>query len=187
MTPVFFKNQGVFRKWLEVNHKRETELSVGFYKKGSGKHNMSWSDSVDEALCFGWIDSTRRSIDEESYSIRFTPRKKTSIWSAVNITKVKTLTKSGMMMPAGVEAFKHRKEEKSKVYSFESDTKKLNPVLEKKFKVNKTARDFFLKQAPSYQKMIVHWIMSAKRNETRIARLDKLIKHSEEGKRVSFM
>jgi uncharacterized protein YdeI (YjbR/CyaY-like superfamily) len=187
MKPVFFKNQGEFRKWLEVNHKKETELFVGFYKKGSGKYNMSWSDSVDEALCFGWIDSTRRSIDEESYSIRFTPRKKTSIWSAVNIAKVKELTKSGMMMPAGAEAFKHRKEEKSKVYSFENDTKKLNPDLEKRFKLNIAAMDFFLKQAPSYQKMVVFWIMSAKREETRIARLEKLIKHSEEGKRVSFM
>jgi uncharacterized protein YdeI (YjbR/CyaY-like superfamily) len=187
MTPVFFKNQGEFRKWLEVNHKKETELFVGFYKKGSGKHNMSWSDSVDEALCFGWIDSIRRSIDEESYSIRFTPRKKTSIWSAVNIAKVKTLSKAGLMMPAGVEAFKHRKEEKSKVYSFESDTKKLIPSLEKKFKENISARDFFLKQAPSYQKMIIHWIMSAKREETQFARLEKLIKHCEGQKRISFM
>jgi uncharacterized protein YdeI (YjbR/CyaY-like superfamily) len=187
MTPLFFKNQEEFRKWLKANHMKESELLVGFYKKESGKHNMTWSQSVDEALCFGWIDSTRRSIDKDSYSIRFTPRKKTSIWSAVNIAKVKELTIAGRMQPAGIEAFKHLKEEKSKVYSFESDTKKLNPVLEKKLKANKEARDFFLKQAPYYQRMIVHWVMSAKREETQYARLEKMIKHSEEGKRVSFM
>jgi uncharacterized protein YdeI (YjbR/CyaY-like superfamily) len=183
----FFKNQAGFRKWLESNHKSETELLVGFYKKESGRHNMTWSQSVDEALCFGWIDSTRRSIDKDSYSIRFTPRKKTSIWSAVNISKVKELTKAGLMHPAGIEAFKNRKEEKSKVYSFDSDTKILTPGLEKKLKESKAARDFFLKQAPYYQRMIVHWIMSAKREETQFARLEKMIKHSEEGKRVSFM
>jgi uncharacterized protein YdeI (YjbR/CyaY-like superfamily) len=187
MIPTFFKTQKHFRKWLQANHRKESELLVGFYKKDSGKHNMSWSDSVDEALCFGWIDSTRRSIDDISYSIRFTPRKKTSIWSAVNIAKAETLSKAGLMNPAGIEAFKNRKEEKSKVYSFESDTKKLNPALEKKFKTNKAARDFFLKQPPSYQKMIIHWIMSAKREETRITRLEKLISHCEEQKRISFM
>ena len=183
----FFSSQLEFRKWLKTNHKKESELIVGFYKKDSGKFNMSWSDAVDEALCFGWIDSTRRSVDEISYCNRFTPRKKTSNWSAINIAKVETLTKAGKMMPAGVEAFKHRRDEKSKVYSFESDTKVLSPVLEKEFKKHKSARDFFLKQAPSYSKMVVHWIMSAKKEETRFGRLEKLIKHCEEGKRVSFM
>jgi uncharacterized protein YdeI (YjbR/CyaY-like superfamily) len=187
MKVVYFKNQGEFRKWLKAYHKKETELIVGFYKKDSGKFNMSWSDAVDEALCFGWIDSTRRSVDEISYSNRFTPRKKTSIWSAVNIAKVEALMKAGRMMPAGVEAFNHRKEEKSKVYSFESDTKTLSPVIEKVFKKHKAAREFFLKQAPYYRRMIVHWIMSAKREETRLGRLEKMIKHSEDGKRVSFM
>jgi uncharacterized protein YdeI (YjbR/CyaY-like superfamily) len=142
---------------------------------------------VDEALCFGWIDSTRRSIDKDSYSIRFTPRKKTSIWSAVNIAKVKELTKAGHMQAAGIEAFKQRKEEKSKVYSFESDIKELSPGLGRKLKASKEARDFFQKQAPYYQRMIVHWIMSAKREDTQYSRLEKMIKHSEEGKRVSFM
>jgi uncharacterized protein YdeI (YjbR/CyaY-like superfamily) len=183
----FFSSQSEFRKWLKTNHKKESELIVGFYKKDSGKFNMSWSDSVDEALCFGWIDSTRRSIDDLSYSIRFTPRKKTSNWSAINIAKVEALTKAGKMMPAGIEAFNYRKEEKSKVYSFESDTKELSPALEMEFKKHKAAREFFLKQAPSYRKMVLHWIMSAKKEETRFARLEKMIKHSEEGKRVSFM
>ena len=183
----FFSSKSEFRKWLKANHKKETELIVGFYKKDSGKFNMSWSDAVDEALCFGWIDSTRRSVDEISYCNRFTPRKKTSNWSAINIAKVEALMKAGKMMPAGIEAFKHRKEEKSGVYSFDSDTKVLSPALEKVLKKHKAARDFFLKQAPSYQRMIVHWVMSAKKEETRFARLEKMIKHSEEGKRVSFM
>jgi len=187
MKVVYFKNQGEFRKWLKTNHKKETELIVGFYKKDSGKFNMSWSDAVDEALCFGWIDSTRKSVDDISYCNRFTPRKKTSNWSAINIAKVEALIKSGKMMPAGIEAYNHRKEENSGVYSFESDTKVLSPVLEKVLNKHKEARDFFLKQAPSYQRMIVHWIMSAKREETREARLEKMIKHSDEGKRVSFM
>ncbi len=112
MNVVFFKNQSEFRKWLKANHKKEAELFVGFYKKDSGKFNMSWSDAVDEALCFGWIDSTRRSVDEISYSNRFTPRKKTSNWSAINIAKVEAFTKSGRMMPAGIEAFKHRNKSK---------------------------------------------------------------------------
>ncbi|MFA7361324.1 MAG: YdeI/OmpD-associated family protein [Candidatus Kapaibacterium sp.] len=187
MSPVFFENQAEFRKWLKANHKKETELIVGFYKKDSGKFNMSWSDAVDEALCFGWIDSTRRSIDEISYCNRFTPRKKSSNWSAINIAKVEELMKAGKMMPAGLEAFSFRKEEKSKVYSFENDTIELSPFLEREFKKHKAARDFFLKQAPSYQRIVVHWIMSAKKEETRFGRLEKMIKYSEEGKRISFM
>lgn len=187
MTPTFFKNTGDFRKWLKTNHKKETELIVGFYKKDSGKYNMSWSDAVDEALCFGWIDSTRRSVDSISYSTRFTPRKKTSYWSAINIAKVEALTKAGKMMPAGIEAFMHRKEEKSKVYSFENNINLLSPELEKRFKARKSAYEFFLKQAPFYRKILVHWIMSAKKEETRLARLKKAIKHCKEGKRVSFM
>jgi uncharacterized protein YdeI (YjbR/CyaY-like superfamily) len=183
----FFSSKSEFRKWLKANHKKETELFVGFYKKDSGKFNMSWSDAVDEALCFGWIDSTRRSVDEISYSNRFTPRKKTSNWSAINIAKAEALTKAGKMMPAGIEAYKLRKEEKSKVYSFENKAEELSPALEKEFKKHKSAMVFFLKQPPSYRKMIAHWIMSAKKEETRFARLEKMIMHSEAGKRVSFM
>lgn len=187
MKVVYFKNPVEFRKWLKSNHKKETELIVGFYKKDSGKFNMTWSEAVDEALCFGWIDSTRRTVDDISYCNRFTPRKKTSNWSAINIAKVEALIKAGKMMPAGIEAFKQRKEEKSGVYSFESDTKVLSPALEKVLKKHNAARDFFLKQAPSYRRIIVHWVMSAKREATREARLEKMIKHSEAGKRVSFM
>src|SRR6478735_2031721 len=105
MTPTFFATQSDFRKWLQKNHKTETELNVGFYKVGSGKPSMTWSQSVDEALCFGWIDGVRKSIDADSYQIRFTPRKASSIWSAVNVKKVEELTKQGLMQPAGIAAF----------------------------------------------------------------------------------
>ncbi len=123
MTPIFFNNQNEFRNWLEKNHQRETELWVGYYKVGTGKPSLTWSQSVDQALCFGWIDGIRQSIDEESYCIRFTPRKKTSIWSAINIAKVEELSRQGLMQPAGLEAFKYCKEANSRVYSFESRSK----------------------------------------------------------------
>jgi len=184
MTPTFFKNQSEFRTWLAENHQKETELLVGFYKTGSGKLNMTWSQSVDEALCFGWIDGVRRSIDNDSYCIRFTPRKPTSIWSAVNIQKVEDLTKNGLMQPAGLEAFSRRKSEKSKIYSFEMEAMKLEDHLEQKFKANEAAWHFFTTQAPSYQKAIIHWIMTAKQEATKLARLDKTILESENQKRL---
>lgn len=184
MEPIFFKNQSAFRKWLEKNHKTETELLVGFYKIESGKPNMSWSQSVDEALCFGWIDGIRKSIDRESYCIRFTPRRPSSIWSDINIKKVAELTKKGLMQPAGIEAFKNLKVSKSKIYSFETETKILPGHLESKFKANKPAWDFFTTQAPSYQKAILHWIMTAKQETTILARLDKAITRSEKQKRI---
>src|SRR6187401_3158431 len=119
MTPTFFANQSDFRKWLQKNHKKETELVVGFYKVGSGKPSMTWSQSVDEALCFGWIDGVRTSIDKDRYQIRFTPRKPGSNWSAVNLKKIEELTKQGLIQPAGLAVFEKRKAEKSKIYSYE--------------------------------------------------------------------
>jgi uncharacterized protein YdeI (YjbR/CyaY-like superfamily) len=187
MTPLFFTNQANFRMWLEENHKKETELLVGFYKKESGKPNMTWSQSVDEALCFGWIDGVRRSIDKDSYCIRFTPRRPSSTWSSVNIKKVEELIKHGLMQPAGLEIYKYRKEEKSRVASYENETKQLDKYLEIKFKANKIAWEFFSKQAPSYQKTIIHWIMTAKLESTRIIRLDKTINESEKQKRLIFI
>jgi uncharacterized protein YdeI (YjbR/CyaY-like superfamily) len=184
MKPIFFTNQTNFRTWLEENHKKETELLVGFYKKESGKPNMTWSQSVDEALCFGWIDGVRRSIDKESYCIRFTPRRPSSTWSSVNIKKVDELTKHGLMQPAGLEIYKQRKEEKSGIASYESEAKQLDTYLEVKFKANKIAWEFFSKQSPSYQKTIIHWIMTPKQESTRIIRLDKTINESKEQKRL---
>jgi uncharacterized protein YdeI (YjbR/CyaY-like superfamily) len=184
MTASFFAKQSDFRKWLEKNHKKETELLVCFYKVDSGKPSMTWSQSVDQALCFGWIDGIRRSIDKDSYSIRFTPRKATSIWSAINIKKVEDLTKQGLMQPAGLASFKLRKEHNSKIYSYEKEAQKLPPDFEKKFKGNKKAWEFFTTQAPSYQKAIIHWILAANKELTQLTRINKLIAESEAQKRL---
>jgi uncharacterized protein YdeI (YjbR/CyaY-like superfamily) len=184
MTPIFFRNQAAFRRWLEKNHKKETEIIVGFFKKDSGKPNMTWSQSVDEALCFGWIDGVRRSVDSISYCIRFTPRRSTSTWSTVNIKKVEELLKDGRMQPAGLEIFNQRREEKSGVASYENDAKQLDEGLIIKFKDNSSAWEFFTNQAPSYQKMITHWIMAAKQEATKLNRLEKTIRASETQKRV---
>ena len=184
MKPKFFPTQTDFRRWLEENHERETELLVGFYKVGSGKPSMTWSESVDQALCFGWIDGVRRSIDGESYSIRFTPRKPKSVWSAVNIKKVEELTAKGLMRSAGLAAFERRDEDKSRIYAYEKQAAKLSDECEKQFKANKKAWEFFQNQAPSYRKMVIHWVMSAKQEETRQRRLEKLIAESENERRV---
>jgi uncharacterized protein YdeI (YjbR/CyaY-like superfamily) len=184
MPPIFFKTPDEFRKWLEINHANETELLVGFYKKESKRPSITWPQSVDEALCFGWIDGVRKSIDEESYSIRFTPRKPSSIWSAINIKKVEDLIKSGKMNPAGLSAFNKRREEKSKIYSFESELKLLTEDFEKEFRASKTAWKFFDSQAPSYKKTIIHWIMTASQDKTRLSRLRKVIAESEKQTRL---
>ena len=184
MNPIFFSNQFEFRKWLEENHLKEVELFVGFYKTSSGKPSLTWSQSVDQALCFGWIDGVRKSIDNESYCIRFTPRRKTSIWSDVNIKKVEELTKQGLMHPAGLLAYGYRKVEKSGIYSFESEIKVLSDSFEIQFNANKKAWDFFNKQAPSYKKTIIHWIMSAKQEKTQLSRLEKVILASVSNQRL---
>lgn len=179
--PIFFVSQSDFRKWLEKNHKKETELLVGFHKVGSGKPSMTWSQSVDEALCFGWIDGVRKSIDKDSYQIRFTQRKHTSIWSAINIRKIEELTKNGLMRPAGLASFEKRTEDKSKIYSHEKDEVALTPDYEKQFKANKKAWSYFQALAPSYKKVSAHWIMSAKQEITRIKRLHQIISDSAAG------
>lgn len=184
MTATFFPTPEDFRKWLEKNHTTEKELLVGFWKVGTKKPSMTWSESVDQALCFGWIDGVRKSIDVESYSIRFTPRKPTSIWSAVNIRKVEELTKTGLMTEAGRKAFELRKEEKSAIYSHEKEPATLDPEFKKQFKANKKAWEFFSNQAPSYKKVMLHWIMSAKQEKTRLSRLEKTIRESELEKRI---
>ena len=181
MTPTFFAKQSDFRNWLEKNHKKETELLVGFYKVDSGKQSMTWTQSVDEALCFGWIDGVRKSIDNDSYQIRFTQRKPTSIWSAVNIQKIEVLTKQGRMQPAGLASFENRKENKSKIYSYENEEVKFSPELKKQFKANKNAWDYFQSLAPSYRKPSTNWVMSAKQETTKLKRLNELIADSQAG------
>lgn len=184
MNLTFFATQAAFREWLATHHKTETELIVGFYKVGSGKPSMTWSQSVDQALCFGWIDGVRKSIDDESYSIRFTPRRSTSIWSTVNIKKVEELNQSGLMTPAGQKAFELRTENKSGIYAYEKEPVCLEPNYESQFKMNTLAWDFFQAQAPSYKKVMIHWIMNAKQEKTRLARLEKTIEISGQQKRM---
>ena len=179
--PTFFKNQSDFRKWLQKNHKKETELLVGFYKVGSGKPSMTWSQSVDEALCFGWIDGVRKSIDKDSYQIRFTQRKPASIWSAINIKKVEELTRQGLMQPAGLASFEKRAENKSKIYSYEKEEVELTADFKNQFKANQKAWDYFQSLATSYRKVSTHWVMNAKQETTRIKRLNQLIADSAAG------
>ncbi|HCN84852.1 MAG TPA: bacteriocin-protection protein [Sphingobacteriaceae bacterium] len=181
--PVFFETSAEFRKWLAENHQIEKELLVGFHKIGSGKPSMTWSESVDQALCHGWINGVRKSMGDESYTIRFTPRKPSIIWSSVNIKKIEELTQKGLMQPAGIESFKKRSEKKSGIYSHENELKTLDDVYEKKFKSNKKAWDFFQAQAPSYKKVVIHLIMTAKQEKTRLSRLEGFMKDSEAGKR----
>jgi uncharacterized protein YdeI (YjbR/CyaY-like superfamily) len=181
MAIYFFETAAAFRAWLEKNHQTETELLVGFYKVGSKKASMTWSESVDEALCFGWIDGVRKSIDTDSYQIRFTPRKPTSIWSAVNIEKVEILTKSGRMQAAGLASFAHRVEQKSKIYTYEKDEIILASQYEAELKSNSKAWAYFELLAPSYKKSSIHWVMSAKQEATQIKRLKTLIADCEAG------
>ncbi len=187
MNIIFFENQYKFREWLENNHDKVSELIVGIYKVDSGKSSMSWSESVDQALCFGWIDGVRNTINKESYSIRFTPRKPNSIWSAINIKKVEALTNAGLMKPEGLKAFVLRKDEKSKIYSHETEIIEFSTDFIHQFKQNKIAWEFFQKQPPSYRKVMTHWIMSAKQEKTRQSRLEKTITASELQNRLKIL
>lgn len=184
MKPIFFKKQSDFRKWLEKNYLKEKELLVGFYKVGSGKPSITWPQSVEEALCFGWIDGIRKSIDDESYTIRFTPRKPKSIWSTVNIKKVAELKEKGLMKPEGLAVFEKREEKRSAIYSYEKKPEKLSDEFEKKLKANKKAYTFFLSLPPSIQRTSIHWVMSAKQEKTRLSRMETLIRDSEAGKKI---
>ena len=179
MKPAFFATPQEFRAWLEKHHQETPELWVGFHKKASGKPSITWPEAVDQALCFGWIDGVRKSVDETSYTIRFTPRKPGSTWSAINIRRVRALTESGHMQPAGLKAFEHLKSEKSAIYSYEQRrTAKLEGVHEEQFRGNKKAWEFFQAQAPWYRRTAAFWVISAKKEETRLKRLQTLIEDS---------
>ena len=156
-------------------------MLVGFYKVGSGKPSMTWPQSVDEALCFGWIDGVRKSIDKDSYQIRFTQRKHTSIWSAINISKIEELTRQGLIRQAGLASFEKRTESKSKIYSYEKEEVELTPNFKKQFKADKKAWDYFQSLATSYRKVSTHWVMNAKQETTRLKRLNQLISESAAG------
>lgn len=181
MDPVFFATPAEWRAWLEANHASETELLVGFHKKGTGMPSITWPESVDEALCFGWIDGVRRSLGAESYTIRFTPRKARSVWSNVNIRRAGELIAEGRMTPAGLRAFEARTGERSGVYSFEQEDQAkvvLSPEMEARFRADAVAWEYFQSRPPWYRRTATWWVISAKREETREKRIATLIADS---------
>jgi uncharacterized protein YdeI (YjbR/CyaY-like superfamily) len=185
--PRFFETPEELRDWLRSNHASADELLVGLHKKGSGKPSITWPQLVDQLLCFGWIDGVRRSIDEKSYTIRITPRRKGSIWSAVNLRRANELIELGWMEPAGLAAFQIRDERKTALYSHEREHASLSAELEALFRSNPKAWVFFQSQPPSYRKVVLHWVTSAKREETKLRRLTALIGDSEKGLRIGLL
>jgi len=176
--PIFFRSSAEWRAWLELNHDQELELLVGFYKTATGKPTLTWSESVDEALCFGWIDGVRRRIDDSRYSIRFTPRKQGSAWSRINLAKVKASTAVGKMRPAGMAKYDQRRLDKQAIYSFEQAKVEFDEEFARVFSGHRRAWEFFQNQAPSYRKRATWWVMSAVKAETRAARLQRLMEIS---------
>jgi uncharacterized protein YdeI (YjbR/CyaY-like superfamily) len=188
LEPTFFETPADFRAWLEQNHEEHKELLVGFYKKGSGRPSITWPESVDQALCFGWIDGVRRGIDDESYTIRFTPRKPSSNWSSVNIKRVGDLEELGLMRAAGRAAFERRSAERSGIYSYEQrHAATLDPAQQREFRANPQAWDFFQAQPRGYRQTATHWVVRAKREETKAKRLATLIDDSANGRRLRHL
>jgi len=181
----FFATPRAWRAWLAEHHARATSLRVGFYKRASGKPSITWPESVDEALCFGWIDGIRRSLGPDAYEIRFTPRKPTSIWSAVNVARVAELERTGRMTRAGRDAFQRRREARTAVYAYEQrHTAELPPEMKRELLANRAARAYFEARPPSYRHLVAYWILSAKKAETRARRLAQLIECCAEGRLV---
>lgn len=176
---IFFATPAEFRAWLEEHHSSAPELWVGFHKKGSGRPSITWPEAVDEALCVGWIDGIRKSIDGESYRIRFTPRKPQSTWSAVNLARVEALTREGRMRPAGLKAFEKRTEAKTGIYAYEQrKAAELDEASEQRFRSDPEAWEYFESRPPGYRKTAIWWVVSAKKEETRQKRLEQLIEDS---------
>jgi uncharacterized protein YdeI (YjbR/CyaY-like superfamily) len=185
MKPTFFPSPSEWRAWLEAHHEAHEELWVGFYKRDSGKPSITWPEAVDGALCFGWIDGVRKSLDDISHVIRFTPRRSRSVWSAINIKRVAELSQLGLMQPAGIQAFERRTGDRSEIYAYEQRKgAKLNAEYEKKFRTNRKAWKFFQAQPPWYQRTASWRVISAKKEETRLKRLAELIRDSEQGRAI---
>ena len=187
MKPKFFSTPAEFREWLEQNHDTAGELLIGFHKKSSGKKSITYPEALDEALCFGWIDGVRKKLNETSYVQRFTPRKPRSIWSNINVNHVERLKKEKRMHASGLAAYEKRDPKRTGIYSFENEPVKLDPVYEKRFRANKKAWDFFQKQPAYYKRLLIFRIMSAKKEETRIRRLDQTIDVSAKGQRMGLL
>lgn len=185
---IHFESQRAFRTWLERNHERRDVLWVGFWKKATGKASITWEESVDVALCFGWIDGLRRRIDDEAYTIRFTPRREGSTWSRRNIERYEALAQEDRVAPSGEEAFARRAEDNSGVYSFEQDeTPELSEEYRERLCANEDAWADWKARPPGYRRTVVHWVMSAKRESTRERRLAQLIEDSAAGRKIKPM
>lgn len=181
-----FKSASQLREWLATNHARETELWVGMYNQRTPRKSITYKEALDEALCFGWIDGVRKSVDEVTYRVRFTPRKAKSYWSQVNVKRMKELTQAGRVALPGLDAYERRDQISSK-YSFENKQQKLDPTAEKQFEANAKAWEFFNAQAPWYKRTASFWVTSAKKEETRIRRLQTLIRDSQRGRRIGLL
>ncbi|SRR5258708_29389264 len=187
MTPMFFKTPAAFRAWLETHHADTPELWVGFYKKASGKGGITYHDGVDAALCYGWIDGIKKRVDDDSYTHRFTPRRARSIWSRINTKRVTELIAQGLVAPAGLRTFQQRDEKRSGIYTYENRAQPLAPAHEKLFKANKKGWAFFCAQPPGYRKLAARWIADAKKEETRLNRLQTMIDASAKGTRTRWV
>ena len=184
----FFATPALWRAWLKGNYDKASEVWVGFYKRSSGKPSIIWSEAVDQALCFGWIDGIRISIDALSYRIRFTPRRPGSTWSTINVKKITELSRQGLMRDAGLKAFQQRESGNSGVYSYEQrHSAKLSAAQARQFRAQKKAWDFFQQQPPGYRRITIFWVVSAKKDETRAKRLATLITESENGRRIGLL
>jgi uncharacterized protein YdeI (YjbR/CyaY-like superfamily) len=185
MEPTTFPDAQAFRRWLEQHHDSATELWVGFHRKSTGKASMTWAESVDEALCFGWIDGKTKRVDEGRWMIRFTPRRRGSVWSQRNIGRVEALSREGRMRPAGMEAFEARREDRSGIYAYEQRHRAvLDPAYERRFRAKRKAWAWFEAKPPSYRQAAIRWVMTAKKRETRERRLQQLIEDSAAGRTV---
>lgn len=186
MKPRFFKSAADFRAWLSKNHATTSELLIGLYKKEL-RRGITYPEALDEALSFGWIDGVRKRIDANCYTIRFTPRKRGSIWSQVNIKRVQELIASGQMGEVGLRVFQERDKAKARLYSYEREQAKLDRVLEATLRANRKASLFFDAQPPGYRRTIIFWVMSAKKEETRIRRMKRLIEISAKNTRIDLL
>ena len=184
MKPTFFSTASAFRRWLDAHHSTARELLVGFHKVGSGKPSLTYPEALDAALCFGWIDGMRTSRGATSYTIRFTPRRRGSIWSTVNLRHVRRLTAAGLMAPAGLAAFRERDKRRTKLYSFENRPRALAPAYARRFKANRRAWTWYEAQAPWYRRTAAWWVMSARQEATQLRRLAALIASSAGGRKA---
>ncbi len=181
---IFFENPAELRRWFEANHETAKEVWVGYHRKHTGRPTVTWPEVVDQALCFGWIDGVRYSLGGDSSAQRLTPRRKRSIWSAINVRKYEALERAGQVLPAGRAAFAARSAGRTAIYSYENRSRGMGPALEARFRKDRAAWEYFQSQAPWYRATATHWVLSAKREETRERRFAALMEHSRKGERI---